>query len=244
MRHNPDYAVDGAGLTAMVRQLIREHPWCTLVSHVPGRSPAEGPSMVASHYPVMLEEDVFGERGGPEDEIVLLSHMGRPDEEKHQLGEHPMLAIIQGPHGYVSPGWYGYRPNVPTWNFAAAHLTGTPEILPDAENLAVLERLVEHFEQVLPDPHLLHATQENSDYAHRIVRGTVGMRLRITHIEAKEKMNQDKPASSVRSILEHLRGEGPYADPVLAERMERVNADMLAEPSAARTPIHREPTDV
>lgn len=201
MRHNPDYAVDSAGITAMVRQLIREHPWCTLVSHVPGRSPAEGPSMVASHYPVMLEEDVFGTHAGPEgagsegarsehtgsgeeaseDEIVLLSHMGRPDEEKHQLGEHPMLAIIQGPHGYISPGWYEYRPNVPTWNFAAAHLTGTAEILPNAENLAVLE---------------------------------------------------------------HLRGEGPYADPALAERMERVNADMLAEPSAARASVHQEPPDV
>ncbi len=239
MRHNPDYAVDDAELIGMVKGLIRENPWCTFVSHVPpvqGESAAQGegavPGMVASHYPVMLEEDVFPERGGAEGEVVLVSHVGRPDEQKHQLGHHAMLAVIQGPHGYISPGWYGYRPNVPTWNFAAAHLSGTPEILPDAENLAVLDRLVEHFEQVLPEPHLLHATAENSEYAQRIVRGTAGFRMRVTHIEAKEKMNQDKPASSVRTIIGQLRGEGPYANSALADRVERVNAEKLKEADA------------
>lgn len=229
MRHNPDYAVDDAALTAFVKDLIRENPWCTFVSHVPDESPAGRHSLVASHYPVLLEEDVFPDRESSADEgIVLVSHVGRPDEQKHQLGQHQMLAITQGPHGYISPGWYGYRPNVPTWNFAAAHLSGTPEILPDAQNLAVLERLVEHFESVLPDPHLLHATDENSEYAHRIVRGTVGFRMRIEHIEAKEKMNQDKPAESVRTIIDQLRGSGPYANSVLADRVERVNAGRLA----------------
>ena len=97
MRHDPGCAVDSAGLTAMVRELIRENPWCTLVSHVPGRSPQEGPSIVASHYPVLLEDVFAGPARTSEsaDEIVLLSHVGRPDEQKHQLGQHPMLAIIQ-----------------------------------------------------------------------------------------------------------------------------------------------------
>ncbi|WP_120003937.1 FMN-binding negative transcriptional regulator [Nesterenkonia muleiensis] len=210
MRDNPDYAFsDPEG----VKDLVRENPWATFVSHVPG----EG--LIASHYPVLLDEEADG--------VVLLSHVGRPDEVKHQLGRHEMLVIIQGPHGYISPSWYGYRPNVPTWNFTTAHLRGTPEILPDTENLAVLDRLVEHFEKVLPDPHLLHATQQNSEYAQRIVRGTVGFRMRVEHIEAKEKMNQDKPAESVRNIIATLREPGPYQSPALADRMEHVNADTL-----------------
>lgn len=212
MRHNPDYAFDDP---EGVKELVRENPWATFVSHVPG----EG--LVASHYPVLLDEEDEG--------IVLLSHVGRPDEVKHQLGQHEVLVIIQGPHGYISPSWYGYRPNVPTWNFATAHLHGTPEILSDAENLAVLDRLVEHFERVLPDPHLLHATQENSEYAHRIVKGTVGFRLRVDRMVAKEKMNQDKPAESIRTIIDTLKAPGPYHNPALAHRMERVNGDRLRE---------------
>lgn len=211
MRANPDYALDDV---EAVRDLVRENPWCTFVSAVDGAGP------VASHYPVLLDEDAEG--------VVLLSHMGRPDEELHQLGRHPVLAIVQGPHGYVSPSWYGYRPNVPTWNFAVAHLRGVPQVLSDEENLRVLDRLVTRFERVLPDPHLLHATAENSAYAHRIVRGTVGFRLRIDHMEAKEKMNQDKPEESVVRIMERLVEPGPYRNPALAARMARVNG--LAPP--------------
>ncbi|MGO1398962.1 MAG: FMN-binding negative transcriptional regulator [Brevibacterium yomogidense] len=206
MRDNPDYALDDI---ATVKDLIRENPWCTFVTAVPGDG------LVASHYPVLLDEET--------DDVVLLSHVGRPDEEKHQLGSCPMLAIVEGPSGYISPSWYGYRPNVPTWNFAVVHMHGAPEILGDTENLSILDRLVEHFEAPLPDPHLLHATAENSEYAHRIVHGTVGFRMRVERMEAKEKMNQDKPEESIRRILEALRAPGPYSNPRLADRMAKVN---------------------
>lgn len=210
MRFNPDYAFDDV---VELKQLIRENPWFTFVTNVP----EEG--LVASHYPVLLDEEADG--------IVLLSHVGRPDEEKHQLGQHPVLAIVEGPNGYISPSWYGYRPNVPTWNFAAAHLHGVPEILSDEENMQVLDRLVKHFEQPVADPHLLHATSENSEYAHRIVKGTVGFRMEVTRWEAKEKMNQDKPVDSVRTIISELRGDGPYANLALAHRVEKVNSTRL-----------------
>lgn len=210
MRDNPDYALDDL---EAVKNLVRENPWATFITSVPG----EG--LVASHYPVLLDEAADG--------VVLVSHVGRPDELKHQLGLHPMMVIVEGPHGYISPSWYGYRPNVPTWNFVTAHLHGTPEILSDQENLKVLDQLVEHFEQVLPDPHLLHATDENSAYAEQIVKGTVGFRLKVEQIEGKEKMNQDKPPKAIRNIIANLRASGPYQNPALADRMEYINAGTL-----------------
>ncbi|WP_306368710.1 FMN-binding negative transcriptional regulator [Nocardiopsis sp. CC223A] len=213
MRGNPDYALDD---TEAVKDLVRENPWCTFVSAVPGSGP------VASHYPVLLDEDAEG--------VVLLGHMGRPDEVGHGLGRHTMLAIVQGPHGYISPSWYGSRPGVPTWNFAAAHLYGVPEVLGDEENLRVLDRLVHRFERVLPDPHLLHATAENGAYAHRIVTGTVGFRLPVDRIEAKEKMSQDKSAETVARIIGHLVEPGPYRNPELAERMARANGPAVTHP--------------
>ena len=90
-------------------------------------------------------------------------------------------------------------------------------------NLRVLDRLVAHFERVLPDPYLLHATAENSEYAHWIVAGTVGFRLRVDRFEAKEKMNQDEPEESINKIIGHLVEPGPYASPESAARMARVN---------------------
>lgn len=210
MRDNPAFRSESR---AEVAELIRAHPWCTLVSV------GAADDLVASHYPMLLDEEAYAERG----EITLLSHMGRPDEERHQLGTREVLVIVQGPHGYISPSWYDHGPGVPTWNFAAAHLSGTPELLSAEENLTVLSRLVAHFENVLPEPYLLDSTAENSEYALRIVQGTAGFRLPVSRIEAKEKMSQDKPASTVRRVIAHLQRPGPYQNAPLASRIAAIN---------------------
>ena len=206
MRHTPDYVLDDVDA---IRALVRENPWATIVTHVPG----EG--LVASHYPMLLDEHADG--------IVLVSHVGRPDERLHRLGEHEVMVIIYGPQGYVSPGWYDVSPAVPTWDFAVAHLHGTPEILSDEENLQVLDRLVAWFESPLPEPFLMHRTLENTAYAERIVHGTVGFRLRVDRFEAKNKMSQDKPAEVIAKIVEALRRPGPYENPKLADRIASTN---------------------
>ena len=119
MRHTPHYILDDRD---EVRRLVRENPWATIVSNVAERG------IVASHYPVLLDE-----AASTGDEIVLVSHVGRPDEQLHRLGEGEVLVIVQGPHGYVSPSWYAPGDIVPTWNHVTAHLYGVPEILDDAE---------------------------------------------------------------------------------------------------------------
>lgn len=208
MRHNHDYALDDL---AAAKALIHAHPWATMFSMTP-----DGP--VASHYPFLLEETEDG------DDIVLLSHVGRPDERLHELGSHPLLVVFYGPSGYISPSWYGISPAVPTWNFATVHVTGVPEILPDDENLAVLDRLVDHFEDPLPEPYRMRRDELNTEYAERIVHGTVGFRLRATSWVGKDKMSQDKPAEVVERIITQLEADGPYADAALAARMRDVHA--------------------
>ena len=206
MRQNPSFVL---GEITEIKRLIRENPWATMISHT-----AHGDT-VASHYPVILDET--------SDEIVLLSHVGRPDEQLHELGEHELLVIIQGPHGYISPGWYDAKPAVPTWNFVTAHLYGTPEVLSNDENLAVLDALVDHFEDRMPEPRRMNGTLENAEYAARIVSGTVGFRMRVDRYVAKSKMSQNKPVETVDHIIGELEGNGPYASPALAAEMRRVH---------------------
>lgn len=209
MRQNPSFVL---GEMAEIKRLIRENPWVTLVSHT------SNDDLVASHYPVMLDEST--------EELVLLGHVGRPDEQLHELGRHELLVIVPGPHGYISPGWYDATPAVPTWNFVVAHLHGTPELLSDEDNLRVLETLVDHFEDRLPEPRRMNETLENAQYASRIVSGTVGFRLKVTRLVAKNKMSQNKPAETVRHIIAELEGDGPYASPALAAEMRRAHGRM------------------
>jgi transcriptional regulator len=201
MRKNPFFELDDK---ATIERLIRENPWATLVTNTAG-------GLVASHYPVLLDER--------RDDLTIVTHMGRPDERVHELGEHEMLAIVQGPHGYVSSSWYGEFVEVPTWNFITAHLTGTPEILEPDENFTVLTRLVEHFEARVERPRFLDGTPEVAEHAARIQRGTIGLRLTPTKVVAKQKMSQNRPEEVAASVLLELEGTGPYASAELAREM-------------------------
>jgi len=199
MRPNPLFASDDPD---HVRELVREHPWATLVT-------ATGSGLAASHYPVLLDEEAEG--------LMLLTHLGRPDEEVLEIDRGEVLVIVQGHHGYISPSWYSPRERkVPTWNFTVAHLHGTPQILDEEENLAVLTRLVEHFERQVPDPAYLER-----EYAIPIAKGTLGLRIPIDRFELKRKLSQNKDEATRRSIIGALREEGPYRHQELAEEMER-----------------------
>jgi transcriptional regulator len=199
MRHNPAFAETDPDI---VRTLIAENPWATLVSHANGE-------LVASHYPILLDEAA--------EDLTIVTHVGRPDEHNHLLGSREVLLIVAGPHGYISPSWYveGEAP-VPTWNFSVAHCYGVPEILDPAENLRVLTRLVDHFERRVEHPVAL-----DQEIGARIARGTVGLRLPITRFVCKVKMSQNKDAVSQRQVLGELRGDGPYSSAALADDMER-----------------------
>ena len=200
MRYTPHYLLTD---TDEVKRLIRENPWATIVSNT-----AKG--IVASHYPVVLEEDADG--------ISIVSHVGRPDERAHELGEHEVLIIIAGAHGYISPGWYENTEFVPTWNHATAHLYGTPEILSDEENFEVLGNLVDYFEKRLPDPVSLTIDEEA---ARRIATGTVGIRIRVTRFDARLKLSQNKSPEVIERIISALEADGPYASQPLADEMRR-----------------------
>jgi transcriptional regulator len=200
VRNNPHHAVTDP---AVVRRLIDENPWATLVSR-------HDDELVASHYPVLLEERDDGA-------LSVVSHVGRPDETLHGLGSAEVLLIVAGPNGYVSPSWYGDAAlRISTWNFSVAHCYGTPEILTDEENLAVLTRLVDRFESRVEKPEPLDP-ELGAEYA----PGTVGFRLVITRFTCKVKMSADEDPQTQRQVLAELRSPGPYFNPRLADDMER-----------------------
>ncbi|WIE73246.1 FMN-binding negative transcriptional regulator [Curtobacterium sp. MCJR17_020] len=211
MRHTPHFLMTDVD---EVKRLVAGNPWATIVSHTDA-------GIVASHYPFLLETP------GPDDDadidddaIVLVSHVGRPDELAHELGRHEVLVVVQGPHGYVSPAWYPPEQFVPTWNHVTAHLWGTPELLSDDENFRVLGELVDHFERVMPEPVSLEIDEET---ARRMAKGTVGIRIRVTRFDARAKLSQNKAPEVVDRIIAGLRGDGPYASPALADEMARAH---------------------
>lgn len=76
MRPNSHYEVTDP---LVVRSLIDANPWATLVSD-------SGDGLVASHYPVLLDD--------ASDELAVLTHVGRPDEELHRFGSEQNLQVL------------------------------------------------------------------------------------------------------------------------------------------------------
>lgn len=203
MRQNPSFTLADI---VEIRRVIAANPWATIVS-----DGSEG--MVASHYAVLLDDD--------RDDLTVVAHVGRPDDLIHGLGDRELLVVFQGPHGYISPGWYGDVAAVPTWNYTAVHLAGVPEILSADENLQVLDRLVAHFEGRMPDPRLMWERPNDEAFVERLAAGTVGFRLTPTRVVAKRKLSQNKPAETIETVIAALEGDGPYAQPDLAREMRR-----------------------
>jgi transcriptional regulator len=199
MRPNPAYEHDDA---EVVRALIREHPWAILVSAGSG-----GP--VASHVPVLLDED--------SSELAVLTHLGRPDDELHDLDGRELLLIVQGHHGYISPSWgEASVSRVPTWNYSVVHCYGVPRILSEERNLRELTRLVAHFEQQVEHPVWLDAL-----YGAQVARGTIGIRMEITRFLCKRKLSQNRDPQTRREVIAALRAPGPFQAAALARDMER-----------------------
>jgi transcriptional regulator len=145
----------------------------------------------------------------------VVTHVGRPDEQVHGFGDREILLIVEGRNGYISPSWYAAGAiRAPTWNFSAAHCYGVPQILEPEENLAVLAKLVAHFERQVEEPMLL-----DPEWGRPLAQGTVGIRLPISRFVCKIKMSQDKDPVTQRQVMAALRAPGPFHNPGLADDM-------------------------
>jgi transcriptional regulator len=164
---------------------------------------------VVSPLPVLPAPDASG--------VEIIGHLARTDAVTHEVGECDAVVIVQGPHGYVSAGWYVGGPYVPTWNYVTVHLHGRLTVLDAAATLDVLDRTVDHFESVRPTPFHMSDVQA---YAERLAPAVVGFRLTPQRTVAKAKLSQDKPAADLEGVLRGLEDPADvHHDPALAAAM-------------------------
>ncbi|UZW63205.1 FMN-binding negative transcriptional regulator [Lysobacter enzymogenes] len=151
-----------------------------------------------SHLPVLYARE--GER------IELRGHWARPNPQARHAGA--ALAILHGPHAYISPGWYPDKETaarVPTWNYAVAHLHGRLHTFDDEAALAALvdELSVRHEAQVGGDWRF----ESERDELRRQLRGIVGFRFAVERIELKFKLSQNHPLANRDNVAAQLQAQ-------------------------------------
>lgn len=178
---------------ATLHDLMQQYSFATLITQHDG-------TPFASHLPLLLQADA-----GPYG--TLLGHMARANLQWRDFAaEQEALVIFQGPHAYISPSWYAVHPSVPTWNYAAVHAYGIPRVIDDSAALyALLQALVQTYEAPSARP---WAFDLPDDYLHTMMQGIVGFTMRITRLEGKYKLSQNRPAQDYPRIVEALQQQG------------------------------------
>jgi transcriptional regulator len=170
-------------------ELVRRNPFALVVS---GGTPP-----VATHTPVLLPDGAKSLDG-----VTLLGHMARANPQWKSFGPE-VLVVFSGPHGYVSPTAYGYAPAVPTWNYAAVHVTGAVELIDDREEtLAVVEHTVRSAEAGR-NPRW-DMTSSRGRFA-ELVGGVVAFRIHVHTVRSNFKLSQDMPADVRARVRANLR---------------------------------------
>lgn len=168
---------------ADVAQLVTAHP--------------SGP--VATLLPVLYEPEGGGLGR-------LLFHLTRVNDQWRDPGLGEALAIVSGPDSYIAPQWlasFAERPGVPTWNYLTVHAYGELIAHDDAAWIAdAVDRLSAR--------HGYATEQVDADALARMLRAIVGVELRITRVEAKAKLSQNKAPEDVAGVVAGLERAGEH----------------------------------
>ncbi len=165
----------------------------------------------ATHIPFLVEET-----GG---EIILKAHMAKANPQWANFrDDEEILIIFQEPHSYISPKLYENKVSVPTWNYIAVHAYGIPKILPSVEErISLLEDSFRVFDssfkeqwQVLP-----------VDYRNELLDGIVAFEIKITNLEGKFKLSQNRTEGDRERIINDLEGKNDKVKQDIAGYMKK-----------------------
>ncbi|MCC6438919.1 MAG: FMN-binding negative transcriptional regulator [Acidimicrobiales bacterium] len=192
MYNPPSFAVEDRDA---VRAMLRAHAFGHLVAVDDTSEPG---ALLSIPAPFLVAEDLS----------TVRLHLARANPFWRQVDGRPVLLIVAGTDGYVSPRWYPSKAVdgkvVPTWNYEVVHLHGTARAVHDTGWLhAIVGELSDHFEAAEGEP-VWRLEDAPADYVQTMLRGIVGLELAVERVEAKRKLSQNRPPADVDGVVAAL----------------------------------------
>jgi transcriptional regulator len=179
-----------------LHELVDAHSFGTLI--VPHEDGLE-----ISHLPFVLDRELGR----------LRTHVARTNPIWQKAIAAPsVVAVFQGPHGYVSASWYEHpERQVPTWNYAVVHAHGRAEGPIHRDELrALLDDLVAIHERGAPTP--WSTAPLAPDFLDGLMAGIVGLSIRIERLEGKFKLSQNRSPADQQRVIDALTERGSEDD--------------------------------
>jgi transcriptional regulator len=203
--------------TEVLHDLIRRHPFGTLVTHGAG-------GLDANHIPFELlpGQGALG---------TLSAHVARANPLWRELADgDEVLVVFRAGDAYISPNWYPSKhethQQVPTWNYMVAHAHGRISIRDDERYVrGVVARLTRSHEAAQPVPWKMGDSAP--EFIDALLQKIVGLEIGITRLSGKFKLSQNKELRDLRNAGETLAAQGERAvgDAMLALAAARRDQD-------------------
>lgn len=152
----------------------------------------------ASKVPLLVSDDA----------TVLRGHLSRanPQWSNADLSA-PVLVCWHGPDAYVSPSFYPSKAEhgevVPTWNYITVQARGSLVVHDDANWVRqVVENLTDLYESASAAPWRFQDVPPR--YAGSMVKAVVGIEIKVTSLEGKWKLSQNRPARDFQGVVTGL----------------------------------------
>ena len=174
-----------------------------------------GQQMIASVVPMLLDPSA-GEHGS------LLGHLARPNHQWRDVADGvEAMAIFTGRDAYISPTFYATKAEtgrvVPTWNYEVVHAYGRLVVHDDAAWVTnLVTRLTDRHEQQRAAPWSVDDTP--AGYIDTMAKGIVGIELRITRVEGKRKLSQNRSTADIDGTITGL-SQGTVDEQSIARSM-------------------------
>lgn len=164
-----------------------------------------GGTLHGSHLPATVQER--------EGQLCIDMHMARNNPQWQEFFDDEVLVVFSGPHAYISPRWYEQKPRVPTWNYAAVHAYGIPTVIEDEKaKHASQRRLVAFY-----DPEWLPRFDRlPAEYVSSMLGGIVNFEIRVTRLETRWKLSQNRGRREMELIAAALEKSGDSVERALA----------------------------
>jgi transcriptional regulator len=143
----------------------------------------------------------------------LMGHVARNNRQWKVAPIGEAMVIVRGPDAYISPAWYATKREhgrvVPTWNYVTAHVHGELVIHDDPGWVeANVRALTARHEAGRSEP--WSVDDAPPPYITGQIRAIVGVEIRVSRIEAKFKLSQNRSIEDVDGAIEGLEA-GPAA---------------------------------
>jgi transcriptional regulator len=193
---------------ARIDALVHANAFATLIS-------ADAGDLQVTHAPLLWNRAT----------MRLTGHLASANPHAALLKDGAqVVALFHGPHGYVSPTWYvdesAAVPNVPTWNYAAVHMTGRVLRIDESdEKFALVQALTRAYEGEQAEAWRPAPTSGSEAR----MRAIVGFHIAVDRVEAKFKLSQNRSAADQAAVIAALEARGSEDDIAMAQLMRQTS---------------------